>query len=69
MTKFVTFVLFFLNIKTQEITRVFARSGKKAIQVRASDGAYCPITKALRVLSYYTVLLVLKLGRLIANQI
>ena len=32
------------------------------------DGPYCPITKAWCVLSYYTVLLVLKSGQLIANH-
>ena len=35
---------FVKNIKTQEITRVFSRSGKKVIVVRVSDGAHCPIT-------------------------
>ena len=47
-------------IKTQ-IPRVFLLAVKKAIQVRACVW--------WRVLSYYTVLLVLKSGQLIANQI
>ena len=43
---------------------------KRAFQVRACDGVYCPITKAWHVLFFYTVLVyLLKSGQLIANQI
>ena len=47
----------------------FMPAVKKKPFKRARDGAYCPITQAWRVLSYLTVLLWLKSGQLIANQI
>ena len=56
--KICDFCSFFLNIKTQEITRVFARSGKKkafkcarpmvrTVQLLRHD-SYCPISSEIR---------------------
>ena len=64
ITKFVIFWAF-LNPNTGN----FASNEKKKSFQLARDGAYCPVTLARRVLSYYTVLLVLKSEQLIATQI
>ena len=58
----------FFNQNTRN-SEIFLLAVKKKPFKRARDGAYCPITYASRVLSYLTVLLRLKSGQLIANQI
>ena len=61
---------YLLGFKTQEIQRVFASSENKSIQVCLRTMAHTVQLLWHRcMLFYYTVLLMLKLGQLIANQI
>ena len=57
-------ILGFFKIKTQEILRVFSQQLKKGPPKKPLSAG-----ERWRVLSHYTVLLVLKSGQLIANQI
>ena len=47
----------------------FFKPEAKNIPIQATNGTYCPIIQTRWVLSYYTVLLMLKSWQLIANQI
>ena len=62
--------LFFFLIKTQEIPRpFFCQQRKKAISARVMARSVQLLRHMWRVPSYYTVLLRMKSGQLIANQI
>ena len=66
-------VLAFFKIKTQEIPRVFLLAVEKKGHLSKLE-QWCILSsytgiQAWLVLSYYTVLLVLKSGHLVANQI
>ena len=62
--------VFVFKLKHKKFREFFAGSEKKPFKcARARGGTYCLITWAWRVLSFHSVVLVLKSGQLIAKQI